>query len=225
MTPPQTSMRSHHPDTSWQHRISLGLILLASLGHFKSVNAAPKLDNQPARSTTISQISPLLQPDQFDRATLLREANRHMREQNYSDAETLFRQLIERDPRDAALYYKLGTVLAAQYQDAEAELAYRQAIELEDRYVLALNGLGELYSSQSRWDQALTVYEQAVTIEASYTDAQLGRGQALWQLGRDREAIQVLNVAIEQLIRREDIWRAIAVSNLIQQIERMQDLV
>ncbi|NJN60778.1 MAG: tetratricopeptide repeat protein [Coleofasciculaceae cyanobacterium RL_1_1] len=91
--------------------------------------------------------------------------------------------------------------------------------------MLALNGLGELYSSQSRWEEALKVYEQAVKIEASYTDAQLGQGQALWQLGRDREAVQVLTLAVEQLIDREDVWRAIAVSNLIQQIERMQDLV
>jgi tetratricopeptide (TPR) repeat protein len=201
-------------------------MLLAGLGGLESVNAAPVLASlEQVTSPAIAQITPLLLPDQFDRATLMREANRYIREENYSDAETLFRQLIDRDPRDAGLYYKLGFVLAAQYQDADAEAAYRRAIELEDRYVLALSGLGELYSGQSRWEEALKVYEQAVNIEASYTDAQLGRGQALWQLGHDHEAIQVLTVAVEQLIDREDLWRAIAVSNLIQQIERMQDLV
>ena len=218
-------MRSPNSHASWRHRIVFGAILWTSWGCFESVKADPGFANPSSTTTSIAQISPLLQPEQFDRATLMREANRYIREQNYSEAETLVRQLLERDPRDASLYYKLGIVLAAQYQDADAELAYQRAIDLEERYVLALNGLGELYSSQSRWNEALIVYEQAVDIESSYTDAQLGRGQALWQLGQDREAIQVLNVAIEQLIDREDIWRAISVSNLIQQIERMQDIV
>jgi tetratricopeptide (TPR) repeat protein len=201
-------------------------MILVGFGSLESVNASPvRASFEVTTSPAITQITPLLRPDQFDRATLMREANRYIREENYRDAEILFRKLIDRDPRDAALYYKLGIVLAAQYQDADAEAAYRRAIELEDRYVLALSGLGELYSSQSRWEEALKVYEQAVKIEASYTDAQLGQGQALWQLGRDREAVQVLTLAVEQLIDREDVWRAIAVSNLIQQIERMQDLV
>lgn len=218
--------RSPDRSATWRRGISLGVMIFVGFGSLESVIAAPVQANLEVNTAaTIAQITPLLLPDQFDRATLMREANRYIREENYRDAEILFRQLIDRDPRDAALYYKLGTVLAAQYQDADAEAAYRRAIELEDRYVLALSGLGELYSSQSRWEEALKVYEQAVKIEASYTDAQLGQGQALWQLGRDREAIQVLTLAVEQLIEREDVWRAIAVSNLIQQIERMQDLV
>lgn len=205
---------------------SLGLILAGYCGLESSIaTTALAGSDETAIQPNISQISPLLQPNQFDRATLMREANRYMREQNYSDAETVFRQLIDRDPRDAVLHYKLGLVLAAQYQDAEAEAAYRRAIELENRYVLALNALGDLYSSQSLWDEALVLFERAANIEASYTEAQLGRGQALWQLGRDQEAIEVLEMAVEQLINRGQIWQAIGVANLIQQIERMQDVV
>jgi tetratricopeptide (TPR) repeat protein len=207
--------------------LSLGLMMWAGCCGVASTIATPVLANpgEASPQASIVQITPLLSPNQFDRATLMREANRYLREQNYSDAETLFLQLIDRDPRDAVLHYKLGLVLAAQYRDAEAETAYRRAIDLENRYVLALHGLGELYSGQSRWDEALALFEQATEIEAGYTEAQLGRGQALWQLGRDREAIDVLEMVVEQLVESNQLWQAIGVANLIQQIERMQDVV
>ncbi|TAF57286.1 MAG: tetratricopeptide repeat protein [Oscillatoriales cyanobacterium] len=223
---PWRSRRCSRP-TVRRFGLSLGLMMGVGCWGFASTITPPAwaTPGEAATRTSVVQITPLLSPNQFDRTTLMREANRYLREQNYSDAETLFLQLIDRDPRDAVLHYKLGLVLAAQYRDTEAEAAYRRAIDLENRYVLALYGLGELYSSQSRWDEALALFEQATQIEASYTEAQLGRGQALWQLGRDREAIEVLEITVEQLVDQDQLWQAIGVANLIHQIERMRDVV
>ncbi|MGD1903564.1 MAG: tetratricopeptide repeat protein [Geitlerinemataceae cyanobacterium] len=198
--------------------------IAALLGGIVATPAIAEVD-RPEANAQIAQLLPLESPNRFDRPTLMREANRLMRDGQYADAETIFRQLLDRNSRDAVLHYKLGRSLAEQYRDVEAEAAYREAIKLEDRYVLALHGLGELLSRQSRWLEAIVMFERAVDIEGNYTDAQLGLGQALWQLGRDREALDVLETALEQLVADEELWQAIAVAQLMQKIERTQDLV
>jgi len=206
------------PAASVRHRLAIALAALAGVVGIAGVDRA---EAQPQ----IAQVGPLEFPSRLDRPTLMREANRLVRDGQYIEAEAIFRQLIDRDSRDAVLHYKLGRVLAEQYRDTEAEASYRRAIELEDRYVLALNGLGELISNQGRWHEALALFERAVAIEASYTDAQLGLGRALWQVGRGRDALDVLETALEQLVDDGELWQAIAVARFMQKIERTQDLV
>jgi len=203
----------------------LGLLVASSLTLTPPVNAADPSIETTAERSVIAQLTPFLLPTGVDRATLLREANRQVQAQNYTEAATLYKRLIELYPRDAVLHYKLGSVLTVLYRTDEAEQAYQQAINLESDYILAINGLGELYGSQSRWTEALRLFERAIAIEPSYMDAQINRGQALWQLGQDSEAIATLETVLDTLMEANELWKAVRVADLITQIERTQGIV
>jgi len=70
----------------------------------------------------------------------------------YSQAEEIWRRVLQLNPNDAVAYNNLGDALYNQKKLREAIAAYRKAIELYPNYAAAYNGLGNALSS-------LTVYE------------------------------------------------------------------
>jgi len=116
---------------------------------------------------------------------------------NYSQAETIFRQVIRINPQDANAYYNLGVVLYHQGKLEEAITNFRQAIQLDPKYANAYNNLGAALSDQGKLDEAIANYRQAIQLDPKYALAYTNLGNALSDQGKLDEAIASYRQAIQ----------------------------
>src|SRR5262245_16575076 len=81
-------------------------------------------------------------------------ANQHHQAGNLSQAEALFRQALDIDPRDADVLNKLGLVLAAQLKTDDAIDSYWKALRLQSVNPEARANLAAAYLMQREWESA-----------------------------------------------------------------------
>ncbi|WP_017662230.1 tetratricopeptide repeat protein [Baaleninema simplex] len=168
---------------------------------------------------------PSQQAENLDRRELFREGNDLFRDRDYEAAEVIFRELRDRYPQDSLVRYKLGNALFAQYRYEEAAEEYQEAIRLNEDHALAYNALGDLRASQGRLEEAVSLYERALEVNEDYVRALKGLGRALARLQQFEEAIATLETALDVLVEEGEIWEAIEVARLLQQVRRWQDVM
>jgi tetratricopeptide (TPR) repeat protein len=96
-----------------------------------------------------------------------------------SQAEPAFRELIARDPQNAAALHNLGSILYKLGRFDEATAAYRQSLELRPECALTYMHLGYALREAGNLDEAIAVWEKCLTVEPGNAIAteELGRVQ------------------------------------------------
>jgi len=153
----------------------------------------------------------------------LRTANDLYSQGNVANAETLFRQLIVRFPKQAEAYYKLGAILSSQDKIEDAIAQYRKAIQLNPQHAKAHNDLAVALANQSKLDEAITFWRQAIKINAEYADALNNLGMALLQQGQkeqEQEAVVNLTKARDLFIKQGKVKQANRIDQILQQINQ-----
>lgn len=90
------------------------------------------------------------------------------RQGEYSEAETLYQQLLRASPQDAEAWHLLG-VVTHQLGNNEAALGYiRKAIALSPNALIYYNNLGEIYREMGDLGQALKNHELDASSVASF---------------------------------------------------------
>jgi tetratricopeptide (TPR) repeat protein len=115
----------------------------------------------------------------------------------YSDAETLYRTTIRKNPDCWMAHNNLGIVLAKMGRTDEAMAHYRKALELNPNYAEPHNNLGLLLSDKGRTDEAMAHYRKAVEINPNYAETHYNLGILLVNTGRTNEALAHLLRALE----------------------------
>ncbi|MBI5935988.1 MAG: tetratricopeptide repeat protein, partial [Chloroflexi bacterium] len=118
----------------------------------------------------------------------------------YEEAEASYRKAIELNPSDATAYSNLGNLLSDEnlkrYEEAEA--SYRKAIELNPSDATAYSNLGLLlHENLKRYEEAEASYRKAIELNPSDATAYSNLGILLRVIGREREAIPLLEKVIE----------------------------
>jgi TolB-like protein len=116
-------------------------------------------------------------------------------------------QAVELDPTFAASYARLSYVHIQHYwyglfEDREkalieAEVAANRAIALDSKDSLGHFSLGRVHALRRQFDLAMPQLEAAVGLNPSHAQAYFGLGQSLWYAGRPKEAIRLLDAAID----------------------------
>jgi tetratricopeptide (TPR) repeat protein len=121
-------------------------------------------------------------------AEALDHAVRHHRTGELREAERLYRQVLQADPRQADALHLLG-VLAGQLGRAnEAVALLREALLSNPRLAEAHSSLGNALKRQGRLDEAVACYRQALALQPGLAEAHNNLGNALRALGRPAEA-------------------------------------
>ncbi len=126
----------------------------------------------------------------------LHAAQQHHRSGRFTEAEALYRQILDVNPEQADALHSLG-LLAHQIgrNDRAIELIERAA-SLRPQIAEYLNSLGEAYRATGRLDHAIERYRRAIALSADYPAAHSNLGLALLELGRPDEAAKHLRRAV-----------------------------
>ncbi|OLP15579.1 hypothetical protein BST81_25565 [Leptolyngbya sp. 'hensonii'] len=149
-----------------------------------------------------------------NRAMLLRMGNDAYQSGQFTQAEAVFRKILEEYPNDAVIYYKLGNTLYRQKRLEAAIVEYQKAIALNPNYAVAHNALGTTYAIQNRMTEAIASFRQAVQINNTYSEALANLGQALWLDGKPEEAVSFLKKA-------RDLYKEQGKLNELDRVEKL----
>jgi len=92
-------------------------------------------------------------------------ANISLRTQKYDEAVDQFKQLIEQNPKSAALYIKLGDTLAVMKRYSEASAAFAKAQELAPNEISPLVRLAMTYEATGKKESTEPLYKKILTID------------------------------------------------------------
>lgn len=111
---------------------------------------------------------------------------------NWAEAETAYRRILARTPRDARILNDLGNLARLQGRLDDALALYRQAVAAQPGLADAHNNLGAALLARARFDEALAAFQQALALQPDFAAAHGNEGVALRELGRldDAEASQ-----------------------------------
>ena len=135
--------------------------------------------------------------DAADSSQLFEAGNRAQEFGNYTEAEAIWRRVLERSPNSAAVYSKLGDALSAQGRLAAATDAYHQAIQLNPNLAEAYTGLGFALLGQGQFESAQAAFDQAAAINHHQAEAHDNLGRMLQSQGRLEEALREYQLAIQ----------------------------
>ena len=143
--------------------------------------------------SAVSEPSPLRRPgvqgprgvqDRFLAAVQAEEAGEKQR------AIALYEEILSLDPKYAAAYINLGTILFHQRSFSLAEELYRRASVVDPCYVLAFFDLGNVLDELQRPDESIAAYSQAVALSPRYADAHYNLALAYERKNDRRKALR-----------------------------------
>ncbi len=116
---------------------------------------------------------------------------------NYTQAESIWRRVIQLYPNNAGAYSNLGVALYQQGKLEEAIAAYRQAIQLNPKDASDYYSLGNALRNQGKVEEAIAAYRQAIQIDPKDATAYDGLGFVLYNQGKVEEAIAAYRQVIQ----------------------------
>jgi len=114
----------------------------------------------------------------------------------YRDAETFWRDNVEKNPSSWAGYGHLASSLVAQGRLDEALPHFARAIAINPRHATAYNHWGIVLDRMGQWSEAIERYEAALQIDDQLYDVHNNLGVTLTRLGRLREAEEHFAAAV-----------------------------
>jgi tetratricopeptide (TPR) repeat protein len=113
----------------------------------------------------------------------------YMDQEQFAEAESVYRRLLLIDSTEAQGYFGLGMVRSAMKDTAGAELNFLRALELKPEMNEARQRLGELYMDGRKWDKALELHRQGVALDSSEAFNWLSIGDIYRQKGDSTNAV------------------------------------
>jgi len=153
----------------------------------------------------------------FDEAWKLHQGGR------FSQAEQLYRQIIQADPSLADGWFFLGRVCQAQGKLPDAEASFRRAVQLLPEHPGATNCLGIVLAQQGKLAEAEACLEQAVQVQPDHVDALHNLGSVLSMEGKYDVAIDRYRQVLRLKPDHADAHYNLALA--LERTNRLQDAI
>lgn len=115
----------------------------------------------------------------------------------YREAVDAYREALDRHPRTASLYNKLGISFHHQLMFGEAKRHYEQASRLDQKYAQAINNLGTVYYAEQNYRKAQKTYEKALKITPNSASIHSNLGTAFFARKKYERASEAYLKALE----------------------------
>lgn len=127
-----------------------------------------------------------------------------MESKKYNRAQTLLREVINKQPNFSNAHVNLGITFLKNNSLNEAENSFQHALRINPENKYALNQLGILYRQQGDFSASKSFYEKAINIDSDYAFAILNLGILydlyLYDFSRAIEQYKTY----QKLIKKED---------------------
>jgi len=148
-------------------------------------------------------------------------ARQHHQAGRLAEAESLYRQVLSRQPGDAAACFFLANVLRDAGRLDEAIEAYQRALTLQRDFAAAHVNLGTVWAMRHQWDQAIAAYRAALALQPNVVEIHYNLATALHCDGQRQEATAVCQRALA--LRPQDAGGWCQLGNLYAEQGRTQD--
>ncbi len=127
---------------------------------------------------------------------LLARGEEYQLKGRYKEAEELYREVLERDPKNATAYHHLG-IMALQGKQLEfAKTLFKAAVDLEPENIRFLMDIGTVYFSLQRLIEATKAYKKVLEIEPDNFEAHYNLGTIFIERGMHEDAVKHLERAV-----------------------------
>jgi predicted O-linked N-acetylglucosamine transferase (SPINDLY family) len=114
----------------------------------------------------------------------------------WGEAERLYRQVLQADPRQPEAWHRLGLIAERAQQIPAAVDCLRRAIELQPRNPALYNSLGTIYEGDNQYRAAIDAFEAALRVDPRYATAHSNLGEVYKALGDVPRAIASYRAAL-----------------------------
>lgn len=133
----------------------------------------------------------------FSAQRAFRHAQVHHRAGRLEQAEQIYRDILEAQPRNADALNLLGVIACQSGRPEVATDLIAQAIEINPAEAAFYSNLGNAFNQQGKLDKAIVAYHRALEANPKLADAHYNLGNTLRDQGRLDEAIVAYQRAIE----------------------------
>ncbi len=131
-------------------------------------------------------------PDETDPEALYLCAKKAALEKEFTLADTLLQELLDREPASLKGLDLLGFVRFFQKRYTEAEACCRKALELKPDHAYALKGLGLSLARQGRLEEGVAALQSAIGCRPQWFDPYWDLAVVLLEHNQDDKALEVL---------------------------------
>jgi predicted O-linked N-acetylglucosamine transferase (SPINDLY family) len=128
---------------------------------------------------------------------MLQQAMTVHRQGRQTQAEAMYRHILQREPGFAPAQINLGAALMEQGRPLEALTCFEAALRFEPDNAIGLNNRGNALGELGRHEDALASYERATDIDPHYASAFSNRSRVLLSLGRHEAAVASAERALQ----------------------------
>jgi predicted TPR repeat methyltransferase len=152
----------------------------------------------------------------LDAGALLRHAVSLHQQGRLAQAQDLYRQVLERDPRQFDALHLSGVIERQRGDPARAATLIREALQVDPNQARAHCNLGAALQDLGEAEAALDSYETALRLDPHYAMAWNNRGNTLRRLGVPRDALDSYERALACQANYPEAWchRAIVLNDL-----------
>ncbi|HEV2117276.1 MAG TPA: tetratricopeptide repeat protein [Terriglobales bacterium] len=142
-------------------RLSLLLMFIsvAAFACFSSPRAAAQLESAPP---PVHVVEP--PPKDWSAQQLEQRADSLRAQKLYLDAIDYYKAALEKKPKNALLYNKIGIVELMMQRLGEAEKNFRRSVKADKKYAEAYNNLGVVYYFRKKYGKAVKQYRKAIEL-------------------------------------------------------------
>ncbi|MHC5860124.1 tetratricopeptide repeat protein [Nostoc sp.] len=116
---------------------------------------------------------------------------------NNSQAETIWRQVLQVEPNNGKAYNNLGNALRRQGKLEEALAAHQKALQLNPNDAEAYVGIGNVLNAQGKQEEAIASHKKALQLNPNLAIAYNGLGIALNKQNKLDAAVAAFQKAIQ----------------------------
>lgn len=149
-----------------------------------------------ANQKQITATKPLASGKGVPLTQMIQTAVAHHRAGRLAEAEAIYLQVLERQPRDSTALHFLSLIAKDRGQLDEALALVAKSLEADPRYAEAHNSAGTYHKLKKQLDEAAASFHRAAELKRQYAEAHYNLGTVLGEQDKLDEAVEQYSIAI-----------------------------
>ncbi|RLJ05330.1 MAG: hypothetical protein DRP16_06310 [Candidatus Aenigmatarchaeota archaeon] len=138
---------------------------------------------------------------QFEREERIKEkltdAEDLIKQENYSEAEKTYIEIVALDPLNIPAYLGLAKIYLKQKDFEHAKELYEHILKINSQSDRAFSGLGDIAAQQGNWEQAKNNYQKSIELAKKNPEYYLDLAAAYYKLDKPGRALTAVRRASE----------------------------